>query len=290
MKPAAFAYVAPTTVAETLDVLAEYGSDARLIAGGQTLGPMLNMRLATPGILVDINRVRDFPELNIEGRRIRSGALVRQRDALENPDIARLLPIMRVTLKYVGHYQTRTRGTLCGSIAHADPTAELPLLLLTLGGSVQLASRRRRRVMTAADYFVSSLMTAREPEEMILALDWPLPSAPTRYFFDEITVRHGHIAVVACAAAAQLSPSGAITSLSLGLTGVADRPFLIDTRAFLGAEPNASWRAALVEHVRNSIECIDDIHASAAYRRHVAGWLTDRALANATSSSAEAAA
>ncbi len=283
MKPAAFAYVAPTTTAETLKVLAEHGPDARIIAGGQTLGPMLNMRIVTPSVLVDINRVTDFPGLTIEQGRIRSGALVRQREALENSDIARVLPILRTTLRHVGHYQTRTRGTLCGSIAHADPTAELPLLLLTLGGSVLLASRRRRRTLAAADYFLGSLTTAREPEEMILALDWPIPADTTRYFFEEITVRHGHIAVVACAASARLTSTGGVASLSLGVTGTADRPTLIDTQNFLGAKPDANWCAALVEHVRNSIDYIDDIHGSATYRRHVAGWLVERALMQVTS-------
>jgi CO/xanthine dehydrogenase FAD-binding subunit len=290
MKPAAFAYVAPTTLAETLDLLAEYGSDARLIAGGQTLGPMLNMRLAAPRILVDINQIRDFPSLSINDRRIRSGALVRQRDALEHPDVARLLPIMRATLNHVGHFQTRTRGTLCGSIAHADPTAELPLLLLVLGGSVWTASRRRQREVAAANFFVSSLTTALEPDEMILAIDWPLPRATARYFFDEVTVRHGHIAVVACAARAELVQDGSLASLSLGITGTAERPFLVDTTGFVRAVPDASWRVALVEHVRENIECNDDLHASAAYRTHVAGWLVDRALVSLTSASSGTAA
>ncbi len=282
MKPPVFAYAAPTTIAETLDILSEYGSDARIIAGGQTLGPMLNMRIVTPSVLVDINRVADFPKFAIEKGRIRSGALVRQREAIEHPDIARSLPILPATLRHVGHYQTRTRGTLCGSIAHADPTAELPLLLLTLGGSVVLASRRRRRTLAAADYFLGSLTTAREPEEMILALDWPIPADTTRHYFEEVTVRRGHIAIVACTASAQLTAAGAVASLALGVTGTADRPMLIDTKKFLGASPDHRWRAAVAEHVRNSIDCIDDVHASATYRRHVAGWLVERALAATT--------
>jgi 2-furoyl-CoA dehydrogenase FAD binding subunit len=278
MKPSAFAYVAPNTVAETLQILAEHRSEARIIAGGQTLGPMLNMRMVSPKVLVDINRITDLPPITIAKNWIRTGALVRQREAYEHGEIARLLPVLRMTLPHVGHYQTRTRGTLCGSIAHADPTAELPLLLLTLGGSVVLGSKRRQRTVAAADYFMGSLTTAREAEEMILALNWPISAGPTRQYFEEVTTRHGHIALAACAASAALSATGRVASLSLGLTGISDRPLLISTGTFLDVLPDIAWRTAVVEHTRTSIECIDDLHASSAYRRHVAGWLVNRAL------------
>jgi 2-furoyl-CoA dehydrogenase FAD binding subunit len=287
MKPAAFAYVAPTTIAETLSLLAEHGSDARIIAGGQTLAPMLNMRMVTPTLLVDINRVKDLPDFTLETGLLRTGALVRQRDVHEHAETARRLPVLRMALAHVGHYQTRTRGTLCGSIAHADPTAELPLLLLTLGGSVRLASKRRRRTVAASDYFLGSLTTAREPDEMILSVDWPTAAAISRYSFEEITVRHGHIAVLACAACAHLNDQGKVVALSLGLTGMADRPRLIDTGQFLGAAPEAAWGAAIVERAQTTLEFIDDLHASAAYRRHIAGWLIDRALAAVTGQSAK---
>src|SRR5262249_20397114 len=188
MKPAAFAYVAPLSVAETLQLLADHGSDARIIAGGQTLAPMVNMRMVTPEGLVDINRITDLPPLTIANDRIRAGALGRHREAYEHRAAARLVPVLRTPLAHVGHYQTRTRGTLCGSIAHADPTAELPLLLLILGGSVVLASKRRRRTVRASDYFMGSLTTARESEEMILAVDWPIPAQATRLSFQQITV------------------------------------------------------------------------------------------------------
>jgi 2-furoyl-CoA dehydrogenase FAD binding subunit len=263
-------------------LLAEHGADARIIAGGQTLAPMLNMRMVTPAVLVDINSVIDLPPLGFKADSIQTGALTRQRDAYEHIEIMRCLPVLRTTLAHVGHYQTRTRGTLCGSISHADPTAELPLLLLTLGGTVLLASKRLRRTVGAADYFQGSLTTAREPDEMIVSVDWPIIKAPCRYSFEEITVRHGHIAVLACAAYARMTDEGDVVALSLGLTGMADRPRLIETTPFVASKPNADWRAAIVDRVRKELDFIDDLHASAAYRRHVAGWLVNRALVTVT--------
>ena len=203
---------------------------------------------------------------------------MKQRDVHDHTAVAHALPILRTALAHVGLYQTRTRGTLCGSIAHADPTAELPLILLTLGGSVQLASKGKRRTVAASDFFLGLLTTAREPDELVLSVDWPIPADASLFSFEEVGVRNGHIAIVACAAFAVLTPSGAISALSLGLTGISDRPIFLDTKHFIGAEPRPDWRKDVIEHCRRSTSYIDDMHASAAYRRHVAGWLVERAL------------
>ncbi len=281
MKPAPFAYAAPMTIAETLHLLAQHGEDARIIAGGQTLGPMLNMRMATPSVLVDINRVTDFASLVETRDQITMGALVRQREALDDFAVAASVPLLRAALPHVGHFQTRNRGTVCGSIAHADPTAELPLALLTLGGSVSLASARRRRSVAADAFFLGALTTAREPDEMILDVGWPKAAADMGFSFEEVGVRHGHVAVVACAIAASLDDNGTVTSLSIGLTGIGDRPVLLDAWQFLGTRPDGKWRDAIAAHARSSVDFISDLHASGPYRRHVAGWLVARGLERA---------
>ncbi|MEK7878021.1 MAG: FAD binding domain-containing protein [Pseudomonadota bacterium] len=277
MKPAAFAYAAPTLVAEVLDLLARYGADARVLAGGQTLGPMLNMRMVTPSVLIDINRLTDLQSIVLAGSGAMMGAQVRQRDALESDIVGRTVPLLRDVLPYVGHYQTRNRGTVCGSIAHADPTAELPLALLTLKGTVHLASAKRRRQVAAADFFLGVLTTARQQDEFIVAVEWPNATPRARFAFEEVSV--AHVAVVACAAGAEINDAGIVTKLDIGLTGISDRPLAIDTWPYLNAKPGPAWHKDIAACVRSTLPYVDDLHASAAYRRHVAGFLVERCLA-----------
>jgi 2-furoyl-CoA dehydrogenase FAD binding subunit len=163
MKPAPFSYLRPDHAREACRALADYGEEARIIAGGQSLGAMLNMRLVTPGVLIDVNRLDALATIEDEGATIVTGALVRQAGALANPVIRSRVPLLAWALPHVGHYQTRNRGTLGGSVAHADPSAEVPLVLATLGGEVELMSRRGKRRLRAVDFFRSALVTARAP-------------------------------------------------------------------------------------------------------------------------------
>jgi len=279
MKPAAFEYAAPETTAEALALLAEYGSDARIIAGGQTLGPMLNMRMVTPTILVDINRITDLPAMTVGEQKISTPALARQREVHESGAAANALPVLRKALSHVGHFQTRTRGTICGSIAHADPTAELPLLLLTLGGSVSLASKKQRRTIGAADFFQGALTTARRPEELIVGVDWPVTPSRTRYSFEELTVRHGHIAISSCAARLRLTVDGSVADIAIGVAGISDRPILLPLQAghFTGVKPDEQWLSAVIGSAER-LPYIDDLHASAAYRKSTTAYLIGRSV------------
>jgi len=281
MKPAPFAYAAPDVVAEATELLARHGAEARVLAGGQTLGPMLNMRIVSPAVVVDINGVKDFDGIRNLTSSVLTGATVRQRDALESPDIAKKIPLLAAALHHVGHYQTRNRGTLCGSIAHADPCAELPLVLLTLGGKVHLVSARGRRTVAAADFFIGTLTTARRPDELIAAVEWPVLPDAAGDGFEEIGPRRSHFAMISCAVTVRVDPSGRVVALAIGLGGAADCPVLVDTWAYLGVAPDTTWRSAVMDHVRSFLRYPDDLHASGAYRRHVAGFLADRCLERA---------
>src|SRR6266851_3661403 len=164
MKPTSFSYLRPDDADHACRALAHHGEDARIIAGGQSLGAMLNMRLVTPAVLIDVNRLDALATIEDAGEIIVTGALVRQSDALADSRIRSRVPLLAMALPHVGHYQTRNRGTLGGSIAHADPSAEVPLVLATLGGEVELMSVRGKRRLRAVDFFRSALVTAREPD------------------------------------------------------------------------------------------------------------------------------
>ena len=280
MKPAPFAYAAPTTTAEVLALLAQHGADARILAGGQTLGPMLNMRIATPRLVIDVNRLADLKAPAPAARTVMTHALLRQRDALENAALGADVPLLAMAMPYVGHYQTRNRGTVCGSIAHADPTAELPLILLTLGGWVHLASARTSRKVAAADFFLGPLTTDRGEDEMIVAAEWPTAAPGMRFAFREIGAHNSHSALSACAVGARLDDAGLVQDLAIGITAISDRPVLLDTWRFLNARNDPAWRRSIAEAARATLEFVDDLHASSHYRRHVTGLLIERCLAD----------
>jgi 2-furoyl-CoA dehydrogenase FAD binding subunit len=258
MKPAPFDYVRAESLAEVHEVLASEGGDAHVLAGGQTLLPMLNMRLARPKTVVDIMRLPQLDRILDEGDAIRIEAKVTQERALAWPALAERQPLLATMLPFVGHAQTRSRGTVCGSVAHADPSAEIPLALLALGGEIELSTRRRRR-RVAADAFVVGLMsTAREPEELIEAVRVPARRAGQGFAFQEFARRHGDFAIVACAAVADART----TRLAVG--GVADRPLARDVGTLDGSALDDALDAFAW-----ALDARDDIHATARYRREL---------------------
>ncbi|HUD88591.1 MAG TPA: FAD binding domain-containing protein, partial [Xanthobacteraceae bacterium] len=201
MKPRPFDYVQPDTVEEVLALLAEYGDDARILAGGQSLVPMLNLRLIDPAVLIDISRLSELDAIREAGRTIEIGAAVTQNTLLAWPQLAQKLPLVAAALPFVGHFQTRNKGTVCGSIAHADPSSELPLALAVLGGDVVLRSQARgERVLAAAEFQKEMLTTARAADELIAAVRFPV-MAGQGTAFREVARRHGDFAIVAIAAA-----------------------------------------------------------------------------------------
>jgi CO/xanthine dehydrogenase FAD-binding subunit len=277
MKPAPFAYVRPQTVEEAVEVLRQEGDAARILAGGQSLGAMLNMRVATPAVLIDINRIAGLDRIGEDEDGIATGAGVRQAAALSDPLVGSRVPLLAQALPHVGHYQTRSRGTLAGSVAHADPSAEISLVLAVLGGSVELASRRRRRRVPARDFFVSALTTQRAADEMIVALHWPAALPSAYYGFREYALRAGDYAIAAAACQARTGEGGRPGRFVIGFAGCGERPQILE----FPLESETSGPAAIAEWAETAmktVECRGDLHASAGYRRHLAATLC-RALA-----------
>jgi 2-furoyl-CoA dehydrogenase FAD binding subunit len=254
MKPAAFNYIRAEHLDEALDVLGREGSDARIMAGGQSLIAMLNMRLAKPRTLIDIMRLSELSRIESKGGKITVGAGVRQAALLEWPDLGQSLQLVALALPWTGHVQTRSRGTVCGSIAHADPSAELPLVLRALGGEVHLRSAKRRRRVAAQDFFAGMMATTRADEELIEAVSFPV--VQKRCAFREVARRHGDFAIVACAAVETAN------GVRLAIGGVADMPATRDFPRLDGSALDDALNGFAYE-----LDARDDAHATARYRR-----------------------
>jgi 2-furoyl-CoA dehydrogenase FAD binding subunit len=266
MKPAPFDYLRAMTTQDALDALAQNGEDARVLAGGQSLMAVLNMRLAQPRMLVDISRTDELNAVRVdnEAGRLIVGAAATQGSVEWRASLRDEVPLLATAFPHISHFQIRNRGTVCGSIAHADPSAELPLVLAALGGDVTLRSKKKKRVLKAEEFFQGMLMTARAPDELIEAVSFPLKKAGERYGFTEFSARHGDFAMVACAAVVTSD------SIRLAVGGVADRP-VVETWPRLHSE---DLRSALND-LSWKLGAQDDAHISATYRRHLVrqlGW------------------
>ncbi|MFL5692582.1 MAG: FAD binding domain-containing protein [Ktedonobacteraceae bacterium] len=290
MKPSAFDYVRVDTLDEALSVLADSNLEAKVLAGGQSLLPMLNMRLAQPKALIDINRLAALAtlgrvETNPTGMQspattfLEVGALVRQRQLERYASEEQRARLIHTALTYVGHPQTRNQGTVGGSLAHADPSAELPLLFLTLGGTAIIQSTRGERQVAAEEFFQSYFTTAIEPDEMLTKTLWPLPAPDEGIAFKEYRRRHGDFALLAAACTMKLGSDRTVQHVRLGLGGVADTPLLIDeVRDFVG-EHWAKERVRMVaEVVVNRLDFADNYQASSSYRRQLATVLISSVL------------
>lgn len=256
MKPPRFDYVRADSVEEAVEVLAEYGDDARLLAGGQSLVTMLNMRLLAPDVVVDISRVPELAAITHTGDAIEIGAAVTQAATQRFDGLAESLPLVARALPFVGHYQTRARGTVCGSIAHSDPSSELPLCLAALDGEVVLRSSRGTRTLAAQDFQQDVLTTACDSDEMIVAVRFPVDASGDGCAFTEFAVRHGDFAIVSVAALANAA------RIRVAVGGCSDRPHVVEIPPLAGD--------ALAERLNAlawSLPFGDDHHASARYRR-----------------------
>ena len=256
MKPRRFDYVRPDSTDEAVAVLAEYGDAANVLAGGQSLMAMLNLRIAEPAVLIDIARLKELDYIRVAGDKVEVGAAVTQNRLKDWPELAVKLPLLAAALPFVGHFQTRNKGTVCGSIAHADPSSEIPLSLATLGGEVVLRSRRGARVLTADDFQRGMLTTARAPDELITAVRFPV-QATRRVAFREVARRHGDFAIIAVAAWVEDA-----NAVRIGIGGIADRPAV--RRATLDG---AVAIKDMFETLAWELEGYDDTHASARLRR-----------------------
>jgi aerobic carbon-monoxide dehydrogenase medium subunit len=248
MKAAAFDYVRAAGVAEACALLVQHGGDARLLAGGQSLLPAMNLRLASPGVLIDIGRIEGLDGIEVRGNVLRIGALARHAAVLRDATVAHHVPLLTEALRHVAHPAIRARGTIGGNLAHADPASELPACMVARNAVIEATSPRRVRRITADGFFVSLFQTALEPDEMLTAVEIPLPAGP--WFFQEIARRSGDYAIVGLAAVGE----------RLAFFSVGDRPVLRLAGEALELDPP------------------DDLQATGVMRVHLAGVLRDRAL------------
>jgi 2-furoyl-CoA dehydrogenase FAD binding subunit len=272
MKPQAFDYARAESAEEAVGLLAEAGEDARILAGGQSLMAVLNLRLAQPSVLIDVSRAPDLNYIRNDGKHLAIGAAATQGSVEWRAGLAQEVPLLAQAFPHISHFQIRNRGTVCGSIAHADPSAELPLALLALGGQVVLRSRRGRRTLDADDFFQGMLMTARAADELVEEVRYPLVQPGERHAFEEFSGRHGDFAV--CAVAAVAGPDG----IRLAVGGVSDRPRVKPFGRLAGADLDAA-----INDFAWELGAKDDHHASARFRRqlvrHLGRTAIDRANA-----------
>ena len=271
MKPAPFDFVAATSLEDVTSCLRSEGESAKVIAGGQSLMAMLNMRLIRPEVLIDPSRIECLRAIRVVDNVLEVGANVTQSELLDWPQLASVQPLLAKALPYVGHFQTRNRGTVCGSICHSDPSSELPLVLATLGGEVVLKSHRRTRVLMAKDFQAGMLTTACKPEEFVTAVRFPVARANEGFAFAEVARRHGDFAIVALAAVSDGR------TVRLGVGGVADKPDACTLTDITDQTRLDDQLNAVAWELRGS----DDIHASARYRREIVRALGRKVVSEA---------
>jgi carbon-monoxide dehydrogenase medium subunit len=279
MKPHPFDYVAPETLDGALDLLARVGDDAVIIAGGQSLVPILNLRLARPELVIDLRHVTELARFDISEKGLRAGAMANALEVEEHPE-THLVPGLHGALCQIAHPQIRSRTTIGGSVAHADPAAELPALLLALGGDIVLQSMARgKRTVSADDFFTGPMMTVREPDELLISVWFPAYPGPVAVL--EVAKRPGDFALVGAVVGYAIA-DGVISDPRIALFGVSGRPVRMTSAeaTLLGAIPNADTFQTAVEQLRDEVDSRTDTYATGEYRRQVAGTLVARALAS----------
>ncbi len=291
MKPAPFDYIAATSVDMAAAALADGGDDAKIIAGGQSLVPLLNFRLLRPSILIDINRIESLAFISETATDIRVGALTRHYQLETSPVIARHLPVLSCAMTHVAHLAIRNRGTIGGSLAHGDPAAELPMMALLLDAELHIGSVAAARITAARDFFLDALTVDLNAGEIVTEIALPKLPPQTGWGFAEVSRRRGDFALAAAAATLAVA-AGAIVEARIALSGIGRTAVRATTAESLlvghALEPPLVSQA--IEAVRAAIGPDTDLHASADYRRHLAGVLTGRALAAAWRRANESAA
>ena len=282
MKPAAFDYVRAESVQQAVQVLAGAGGDGKIIAGGQSLMPMMNFRLVKPSVLVDINRIAGLDRIERRGSRISVGALVRHRMTASDRLIAENVPVLHHAMKHVAHLTVRNRGTFCGSLCHADPAAEMPMMAQLLNAEMHIVSPAGERSLSAKAFFTGSLVTALEADELVTEVEIDALAPGTGWGFEEFARRHGDYALAAVAVT-MLRRDGVASDVRVGVMGVGEMAArvgevetLLEGQSFQGKLVDKAVNA-----LRDVVEPNSDLHASADYRRHLCGELMRRALSDA---------
>ncbi|MGD8633235.1 MAG: xanthine dehydrogenase family protein subunit M [Anaerolineales bacterium] len=283
MKPASFEYVSPTTLEQALEHLAEHNFDAKLIAGGQSLIPMMNFRLAQPSVLIDLNRIEDLAYIRLNGDELRIGAMTRHVQVERDGLIAEHAPLVHEAMKKIATPQIRNRGTFGGSIAHADPAAELPAVTVALDARFRLQSSSGERWVPASDFFFGMFATALEPDEMLVEIGIPAAPARTGYALEEQARRVHDFAMAGVAAVAGVDEAGKCETARLVFFSIGDVPEDSGDAlsGLIGSKGSEELIDAAVEKAVEQLEPSDDIHATAEYRMHLARVLGKRALIRA---------
>jgi CO/xanthine dehydrogenase FAD-binding subunit len=283
MKPPRFDYLSPRSIDEALGLLARHGDEAKVLAGGQSLVPLLSFRLVRPAYLVDLNGVGGLESIRLDDGHLAIGAMTRQRAVETSPLVRQWCPLLAEAMPQIGHVQIRNRGTIGGSLAHADPASELPAVVAALGGELVLRSARGQRVLRPEEFFVSYLTTAAAPDELLVEVRLPVVPPRTGSAFLEVSRRHGDFALVGVAATVTLNDAGICAGASIALTGVGPTPVLARAaaRALVGDKPVREAFEDAGRRVAERVKPDGDLHASSDYRRHLASVLTCRALGHA---------
>lgn len=283
MKPVKFDYYSPKTVDEALTLLEEAGFDGKIIAGGQSLVPIMNMRLSSPECLIDINQLHDLQFIEFDSDKVKIGALTRQAEVERSDVVQKHLGLLSEAVPFIGHVQTRNRGTFGGSLVHADPTAEIPLSLMALGGTLHIASKEEVREVNVEDFFITYLTTDIMPNEMLTEIHIPIEQERNGYSFYEISRRHGDFALVASACQLTIDHLDRITNVRLVLGGVEATPLLIvGANEWMKGEVLSDSLLQKVEDIVDEmVDPESDIHATAEYRRHLAKKLAVRTVKSA---------
>lgn len=282
MKPAAFDYVAPRNLKSAIDALAAAGGDGKVMAGGQSLMPLLNFRMARPSLIVDLMHIPGLSFIEARENAIVIGALTRHADLEFSDVIAARLPVMAAAMPHVAHLAIRNRGTIGGSLSHADPAAELPMLAVFYGATIRIEGPGGRRELPAEEFFVSALSTCLEPEEIVFEIEFPVLTSHTGWAFEEVARRFGDFALGCIAVSLELT-NDAVSDARVAVMGVADTPLRLrqSEEALRGMRSGPETAAKFAEVVRASVSPADDIHVSSDYRRNLIGALAESALQTA---------
>lgn len=280
MKPAQFEYHAPRTAAEAVELLRAHVDDSKVIAGGQSLVPMLALRLTRFGHLVDLNRIDALSGIRLDGNELVIGALTRQSVAEHDRHVISHVPLLARAIPKIGHFQIRNRGTIGGSIAHADPASELPAVALCLDATITLIGPAGERSVKANDFFVSVWQTCAEADEIVSEIRFPVAPANSGYAIEELALRVGDFAIAGVVCAVELGPSGLIGQIALAFMGMGPTPMraYATEGAIVGSDPSSLEIGAIAERAVAETTPGDDVHASATYRRRIATVLTVDAL------------
>ncbi|MDA5108047.1 xanthine dehydrogenase family protein subunit M [Brevibacillus thermoruber] len=283
MKPASFNYYRPSTLEETLQLLQDCGDEGKLIAGGQSLIPILNMRLSSLEHVIDINGLRELDFIRLEEGILKIGGLCRQRSLEKSPTVKEVAPLLSEAVPFIGHVQTRNRGTVGGSLVHADPTAEIPLSLLALDATAIIQSAEETREVPVQDFFITYLTTDIAPTEMLTEIQIPVDTLPKGYAFVEFSRRHGDFALVAAACLLDTDEDGTITAGRLAIGGVDAVPMIAQEAmdVLLGEKLTDALLEEAGQIAAENTDPEGDLHASREYRLHLAKVFTKRAIRNA---------